>query len=290
MNAQIIDGKSLAAEIREQLTQECAALKARHHRIPGLAVILIGDDPASHSYVKNKITACVQVGFRSFLYEFSTTTTESKVLAQIRELNQNPEVHGVLVQLPLPQHINANAIVQTIDPRKDVDGLHPHNQLALYRQQPTGFIPCTPLGCLHLLKTVHADLTGLQVAIINRSNLVGKPLALLLLRENCSVSLLHSKSRAPQRITTQADILVSAIGKAEFITAEWIKPGATLIDIGISWKNGHLRGDMAYRQVLSKAGAITPVPGGVGPMTIACLLKNCYTAATTDLLDAAVIQ
>ena len=285
MDTRIIDGEAIARRIREKLKEKCAALKRRHGLVPGLAILLIGDDAASHIYVRNKLRKCAEVGFQSFLHEFSATAEQTTVIAEIKRLNEDPSVHGIIIQLPLPQHLNPQDITESLDPHKDVDGLHSQNQLSLYAQKAQGFVPCTPLGCLRLLKSVHKDLSGLHAVIINRSYLVGKPLALLLLCENCSVTILHSQSRAAHKIAREADILVSAVGKAEFITDTWVKAGATLIDVGISRKNGTLCGDLAYQQVISKAGAVTPVPGGVGPMTIACLLTNTHQAALRNLAD-----
>ena len=287
MSALLINGKSLAANMLAQLSKKIEQVKSRYNRTVRLAVVLVGSDPPSHIYVKNKLRTCEQIGIKASLHKFSEETSQEELLRLIHQLNQDERIHGIIVQLPLPPTINATTILNTVHPDKDVDGLHPYNQSALYLKQETGFAPCTPLGCIYLIKQVHPELTGLHAVIVGRSRLVGSPLSLLLLHQNCSISILHSKSRMPHRISSQADIVISAAGVPELITPEWIKEGATLIDVGIHHikHRGKVRlcGDIAYQQVLDKAGAITPVPGGVGPMTVAYLMENCYKAATKDI-------
>ncbi len=279
---EIIDGKAFAANLREEIAKDVEQLKAEHGIAPGLAVVLVGDDPASAVYVRNKGKACAAAGIESFEYRLPADTYTSTLLAKIEELNADPRVHGILVQLPLPEQIEENVIINAIDPAKDVDGFHVVNAGKLMTGQE-GLVPCTPLGCIMLLKSVHKDLSGLHAVVLGRSNIVGKPIAQLLLRENCTITICHSRTRNIEKITRQADILIAAVGKPQMVKADWIKPGATVIDVGINrieTYNGKTKlvGDVDFAAACEVAGAITPVPGGVGPMTIACLLQNTVTA------------
>ncbi len=282
MNARVIDGKAIAAELRGQVAAGVAELKQRHGLTPGLAVVLVGGDPASQVYVTNKKKMTVEVGMRSFDYQLPADTTREALLAKVAELNADPGVHGILVQLPLPRKEDEALVIEAIDPAKDVDGFHPFNAGRLMTGQG-GLIPCTPLGCLILLKRTLGDLSGKHAVVIGRSNIVGKPVAQLLLAESCTVTICHSRSRDIEALVRQGDIVVAAVGIPEMVKAGWIKPGATIIDVGINRieKEGKTRlvGDAAYEEVSKIAGAITPVPGGVGPMTIACLLRNTLQAA-----------
>lgn len=276
MSSIIIDGRSLAAKRKERLSEKIGRLGSTI----GLEIVLVGQNTASQIYVTNKLRACREVGIKARLHQLASDTDQQAVLQLLDRLNRDPHVHGIIVQLPLPSRLDSTAIINAIAPHKDVDGLHPTNQTALYLNRNTGFIPCTPLGCLHLIRHIHNRLAGLSLAIIGRSHLVGKPLALLMLNQDCSVSILHSKSLQPQRISSQADLVVSAAGIPHLVGPEWIKEGATVIDVGIHRRaDGSLCGDVAYAEVAARAGAITPVPGGVGPMTVSCLLENCYRAA-----------
>ncbi len=276
----IIDGKAFATKLRAAIAEEVATLSYQ----PGLAVVLVGDDPASRVYVSNKAKQTVEAGMRSFEHRLPADTAQADLLALVRELNANPAVHGILVQLPLPKHLDADAIIAAISPEKDVDGLTVINAGRLAAGLP-GLVPCTPLGCLLLLQDVVPGLTGLHAVVIGRSNLVGKPIAQLLLQQNCTVTMAHSKTRDLAALCRTADILVAAVGRPEMVKGDWIKPGAVVIDVGInrvpSITPGKTRlvGDVAYAEAAQIAGKITPVPGGVGPMTIACLLRNTLTAA-----------
>ena len=279
MAAQLIDGKAIAARQLEAITAEVASLPFQ----AGLAVVLVGDDPASQVYVRNKARQTVQVGMRSFEHRLSGEISQAELLHVVRQLNADPAVHGILVQLPLPRHLDAAQIIAAIDPSKDVDGLTVTNVGRLAVGQP-GLVPCTPLGCMLLLQDVLGDLTGLHALVVGRSNLVGKPIAQLLLARNCTVTIAHSRSRNLAALCRSADILVAAVGRAEMIKGDWIKPGATVIDVGINRVTGadqkpRLVGDVAFDTAKEVAGHLTPVPGGVGPMTIACLLRNTLTAA-----------
>jgi methylenetetrahydrofolate dehydrogenase (NADP+) / methenyltetrahydrofolate cyclohydrolase len=250
---------------------------------PGLAVVLVGDDPASQVYVRNKARQTVQAGMRSFEHRLSGQISQAELLNVVQGLNADPEVHGILVQLPLPKHLDADLVIAAIDPAKDVDGLTVVNAGLLAAGRP-GLIPCTPLGCMLLLEDVLGDLTGLHAVVVGRSNLVGKPIAQLLLQQNCTVTIAHSRTRNLPELCRSADILVAAVGRPEMIKGDWIKPGATVIDVGINRVAGadgktRLVGDAAFDEAKAVAGRITPVPGGVGPMTIACLLRNALTAA-----------
>ncbi|MCB1557091.1 MAG: bifunctional methylenetetrahydrofolate dehydrogenase/methenyltetrahydrofolate cyclohydrolase FolD [Alphaproteobacteria bacterium] len=282
MTAQIIDGKTVAATLREAIVGEIVARPAGSGK-PGLAVILVGEDPASQVYVRNKITACEKTGFLSFEHRLPEASTFDAIAATIKTLNDDPAVHGILLQLPLPDHLAAaqESLVQMIAPAKDVDGLTVTNAGKLFLGMEDGLLPCTPQGSLLLIKEIQKDLTGLHAVIVGRSNLFGKPMAQLLLRENCTVTTAHSRTRDLPALCRQADILVAAVGRPKMIKKDWIKPGAIVIDVGINrLESGKLCGDVDFDETLDVAGAITPVPGGVGPMTIACLLQNTLRAAT----------
>ena len=283
MNDKIIDGKAISAGILEEVKTQATEFSAIHGFAPALAVVLVGEDAASHIYVNNKIKTCKKIGITSYLKKLPADTSEQELLETIDILNNDESIHGILVQLPLPAHIDNRKIIKAIDPSKDVDGFHPQNITSLYLNSPKGFVPCTPLGCYIMLQKIGIKLQGLHAAIVGRSNIVGKPLSmLLLLRGNCSVSMLHSHSNNPQKITKQADILISAVGSPGLITSEWVKDGAVVIDVGLSRaKNGEgkLQGDADFDDLLPKVSRITPVPGGVGPMTIAGLMMNCMKAA-----------
>lgn len=276
----IIDGKRIAENLRGRLAAGVAKLASLAIK-PGLAVVLVGDDPASHVYVRNKIRQTTEVGMISFHHALPAATTESDVLALLRDLNKAAEVDGILVQLPLPPHIDAHKIIEAIDPAKDVDGFHAVNAGRLMTGAQ-GFVPCTPLGSLLLLRSVRSDLSGLDAVVVGRSNIVGKPMAQLLMRENCTVTVAHSRTRDLARVCARADILVAAVGRAEMIRGDWIRPGAIVVDVGINRTilggRQRLVGDVAFDEASKVAGALTPVPGGVGPMTIACLLRNTVEA------------
>lgn len=279
--AAVIDGKRFAAGLLETISVDVARLKDETGSVPGLAVVLLGADPASAVYVGSKHRQTVAAGMRSFKYELPEETTEDELMTLIGRLNADPEVHGILVQLPLPAHIDAGAVIQGINPDKDVDGFHISNAGRLATGQPA-LVPCTPLGCLMLLKDrLGADLSGLHAVVIGKSNIVGKPMAQLLLSENCTVTTVHSRSRNTPELCRMADILIAAAGRPGLVRGDWIKPGAVVVDVGINRveRDGKSRivGDVAFEEA-HHAGAITPVPGGVGPMTIACLLSNTLTA------------
>ena len=284
MSADIIDGKAFAGDLRAKVAQKVAAFRAAAGRAPGLAVVLVGDDPASQVYVRSKGKMTVEVGMVSIEHKLDAGVPEEQLLALVRELNADRQVDGILVQLPLPKHMDEAAVIAAIDPDKDVDGFHVVNagRLAVGAE---GFVPCTPLGCLMLLKDRLGDLAGLNAVVIGRSNIVGKPMAQLLLRESCTVTIAHSRTQNLAAVVKTADIVVAAVGRPEMVKADWIKPGATVIDVGINRVPGaepgktRLVGDVAYDQAAEVAGAITPVPGGVGPMTIAVLLRNTLVAA-----------
>jgi methylenetetrahydrofolate dehydrogenase (NADP+)/methenyltetrahydrofolate cyclohydrolase len=278
MAAQILDGKSLAASIRAGLKERVAALVQRGVR-PGLAVVLAGDDAASRVYVRNKTLAAGEIGVHSELHEFEQDVTETTILNQVRALNEDPRVHSILVQLPLPKHIEAARVLEAIAPQKDVDGFHEVNLGALLAGRP-GVVPCTPAGVMRLIEHAGVPLAGRRAVVVGRSNIVGKPVALLLLQKDATVTVCHSKTPQLAVITQQADILVAAVGRAKLVTAEMVKPGACVIDVGVNrLPDGKLAGDVDYEAVKEVAGWITPVPGGVGPMTIAMLLENCLRAA-----------
>ena len=272
--AEIIDGKKISQEIKDELKEKAAAMHAQGQEVT-LAVVLVGQDPASCVYVRNKKRACEYIGIRSLSYELAEDTSEEEVLALIDKLNGDKDVNGILVQLPLPKHMDEDKITRAIDPLKDVDGFHPQNVGALSIGLP-GFVSCTPAGIIQLLKRSHIDMEGKHCVIVGRSNIVGKPMALLMLRENATVTVTHSKTKDLASVTRQADILIVAIGKKQFITADYVKEGVVVIDVGMHRdENNHLCGDVAYDEVASHCSAITPVPGGVGPMTIAMLMHNC---------------
>lgn len=272
--AEIIDGKKISQEIKDELKEKVAAMHAQGQEVT-LAVVLVGQDPASCVYVRNKKRACEYIGIRSLSYELAEDTSEEEVLALIDKLNGDKDVNGILVQLPLPKHMDEDKITRAIDPLKDVDGFHPQNVGALSIGLP-GFVSCTPAGIIQLLKRSHIDMEGKHCVIVGRSNIVGKPMALLMLRENATVTVTHSKTKDLASVTRQADILIVAIGKKQFITADYVKEGVVVIDVGMHRdENNHLCGDVAYDEVASHCSAITPVPGGFGPMTIAMLMHNC---------------
>jgi methylenetetrahydrofolate dehydrogenase (NADP+)/methenyltetrahydrofolate cyclohydrolase len=274
--AHIIDGKTIAANLRKEIAAEVAKMKSA----PGLAVILVGEDPASQVYVNNKIKACEEVGIKSFKSRLPAQERQGEIAAEIKAFNDNPNVHGILLQLPVPDHLDSDALVQMIAPEKDVDGLTYINVGKLVAGDTSGMVPCTPQGSMMLIKSVEKNLAGKNAVVIGRSLLFGKPMASLLLAENCTVTTAHSKTKNLAEICRNADILVAAVGRAEMVRGDWIKPGAIVIDVGINrGDDGKLLGDVAYNEATAVAGAITPVPGGVGPMTIACLLKNTLKAA-----------
>lgn len=275
--AKIIDGKHISQEIKDELKQEVAALKASGREC-ALAVIQVGNDPASSVYVRNKKKACEYIGIRSLSYELDENTSEDELLALIDKLNADPSVHGILCQLPLPKHMDEDKVIKRISPEKDVDGFHPQNVGALVIGQQ-GFVSCTPAGIIQLLKRSNIQMEGKHCVVIGRSNIVGKPMALLMLRENATVTICHSRTRNLKELCKEADILIVAIGKPQFITADYVKKGAVVIDVGIHRdENNKLCGDVKYDEVEPVASAITPVPGGVGPMTIAMLMHNCVEA------------
>ncbi len=282
--ARIIDGKAFAAGLRGRIGKAVARLQADGGPTPGLAVVLVGENPASQVYIRNKAKQTVEVGMQSFEHRLAVETSQSDLLDLIDQLNNDPTVHGVLVQLPLPNQIDAQAVLDAIDPDKDVDGFHVVNAGRLLTGAGTPLVPCTPLGCTMLLKEYAGPLKGASAVIVGRSNIVGKPLALLLLAEHCTVTIAHSRTRDLPGLCRTADILVAAVGRPEMVRGDWVKPGATVIDVGINRVEGEggktrLVGDVAFEEAARVAGAITPVPGGVGPMTIACLLANTVTAA-----------
>ena len=276
--AQIIDGKAVSRAVRARVAQETLALKEQGVT-PGLAVILVGEDPASQVYVRNKEKACAEVGFYSEKYTLPADTTQAQLNALVDELNAKKEINGILCQLPLPQHLSDKEVIARIDPAKDVDAFHPENVGAImigdYR-----FLPCTPAGVMELIHSTGTDLTGKRAVVLGRSNIVGKPMAMLLLHENATVTIAHSKTKNLAELTRQADVLVAAVGRPKFVTADMVKPGAVVIDVGMDRdENGKLCGDVDFDSVSQVCGAITPVPGGVGPMTISMLLENTLTAA-----------
>ncbi len=283
MSARIIDGKAIAAELRAAAAAETRRLAAEHGLQPGLAVVLVGDNPVSKSYVGSKSRALLEAGMRPFDHHLPAATSEEALIALIRQLNANTAVHGILVQMPLPAQIDTAHVIAAVDPDKDVDGFHPLNAGRLAAGLP-GLVPCTPMGCIKLARNVHSSLAGLDALVLGRSNIVGKPLLQLLLAENATVTIAHSRTRNLPAICRRADLLCAAIGRAEMVRGDWIKPGATVIDVGINRVSGdggksRLVGDVCFAEAVAVAGAITPVPGGVGPMTIACLLVNTLRAA-----------
>jgi methylenetetrahydrofolate dehydrogenase (NADP+)/methenyltetrahydrofolate cyclohydrolase len=283
MMAQIIDGKFLAAKLRARVADEVTRVQREEGLTPGLAVILVGNDPASEVYVRSKHNQTQAAGMASFEHVLPADVAQRELLMLIARLNRDPLVHGILVQLPLPKSLDTQKVIAAIDPAKDVDGLHPHNAGRLARGLPA-LSPCTPLGCIILTKSVHASLEGMDAIVIGRSNLVGRPLVQLLLNENATVTIAHSRSSNLAQLCARADLVYAAIGKPEMVRGDWIKPGSTVIDVGINRLPGadgetRLVGDVAYQETLKVAGAITPVPGGVGQMTVACLLANTLRAA-----------
>jgi methylenetetrahydrofolate dehydrogenase (NADP+)/methenyltetrahydrofolate cyclohydrolase len=281
--ARLIDGKAAAAQLRAAVAKAAAEIKAKHGFEPGLAAVLVGENPASEVYVRSKGKASTEAGLKSFEHRLPASTGEAELLALVARLNADPAVDGILVQLPLPKQIDPQRVIDAIDPAKDVDGFHAANVGRLW-SGGRALVPCTPYGCLLLLRQTLGGLAGANAAVLGRSNIVGKPMAALLLAESCTVTIAHSKSRDLPAIARQADILVAAIGKPEMVKGNWIKPGATVIDVGINRiatpdGKGKLVGDVAFAEACQVAGAITPVPGGVGPMTIACLLRNTLVAS-----------
>lgn len=279
----IIDGKSFAKALRSRIAEAVSELRAKHDFVPGLAVVLVGDDAASQVYVRNKARQTTEVGMKSFEHRLSGNTHETDLVDLVEELNRDPAVNGILVQLPLPNQINSERIINTVDVNKDVDGFHIENTGRLSIGADS-LVPCTPAGCLLLLKHYVGDLSGKTAVVVGRSNIVGKPVSLLLLKEHCTVTIAHSRTRDLPSICRQADIVIAAVGVPKMIKGDWIKPGATVIDVGINRvkdksETNKLVGDVDYDSVMQVAGAITPVPGGVGPMTIACLLQNTVIAA-----------
>ncbi len=281
MSAKVIDGKEFAANVRAKVAEHVARLKEANGITPGLAVVLVGEDPASEVYVRSKGKSTVEAGMNSYEHKLDADTSEADLLALIDKLNNDPAVHGILVQLPLPGHLNSDLVINSIDPAKDVDGFHISN-VGLLGTGQKSMVPCTPLGCLMMLRDHHGSLSGLDAVVVGRSNIVGKPMAQLLLGDSCTVTIAHSRTKDLAEVCRRADILVAAVGRPEMIPGDWVKPGATVIDVGINRieRDGKkkLVGDVEYESCAAVAGAITPVPGGVGPMTIACLLANTLTA------------
>ena len=273
----IIDGKAVARKLRQSIAHHVEVLVGDHKIMPGLAVVLVGDDPASQIYVANKEKMAVAAGMRSYVHRLPKNTSQDALLDLLRKLNKDKKVHGILVQMPLPKQIDTATVLRAIDPAKDVDGLHIENAGRLASGLP-GLVPCTPLGCLTLLRDIVPNMTGLHAVVVGRSNLVGKPMAQLLLRENCTVTIAHSRTPQLSHVTRQADILVVAVGKPQLVKADWVKPGAIVLDVGINRAGGRIVGDVDFDDVRGVAGYITPVPGGIGPMTIACLLGNTVAA------------
>ncbi|MCA0043989.1 bifunctional methylenetetrahydrofolate dehydrogenase/methenyltetrahydrofolate cyclohydrolase FolD [Celeribacter litoreus] len=290
MTAKIISGTEFAATVREKVAMHVDRLKEVNGITPGLAVVLVGEDPASQVYVRNKGKQTVEVGMNSFEHKLPADTSEADLLALIETLNADPAVHGILVQLPLPAHLDSDLVINSIDPAKDVDGFHISN-VGLLGTGQKSMVPCTPLGCLMMLRDHHGSLSGLNAVVVGRSNIVGKPMAQLLLNDSCTVTIAHSRTKDIEEVCRRADILVAAVGRPEMIKGDWVKPGATVIDVGINRveapekglkEDGSVKtklvGDVEFDSAVEVAGAITPVPGGVGPMTIACLLANTVTA------------
>ena len=283
MSAAVIDGKAISARIKDELKEKVQRIRENRNIEITLAVVLVGEDPASQVYVRNKKKACEYIGFCSVSYELSQNTSQAKLLELIEELNEREDIDGILVQMPLPEQIDEKVIIRAIRPSKDVDGFHPQIVGALCIGEP-GFVSCTPAGIIQLLRRSGIEMSGRECVIVGRSNIVGKPMAMLMLRENATVTVAHSKTSDLKQVCKRADILIAAIGKAKMITADYIKEGATVIDVGINRdpETGKLQGDVDYENVREHAGAITPVPGGVGPMTIAMLMNNCYEAAAMN--------
>ena len=285
MPATLIDGKAFAAKVRAQVADHVERLKGDHGIIPGLAVVLVGEDPASQVYVRSKGKQTTEVGMKSVEHKLDADTSEANLLAVIDQLNNDPEIHGILVQLPLPGHLNEDLVINSISPAKDVDGFHISN-VGLLGTGQKSMVPCTPLGCLMMLREHHGSLSGMDAVVVGRSNIVGKPMAQLLLGDSCTVTIAHSRTKDLPDVVRRADIVVAAVGRPEMVPGDWIKPGATVIDVGINRLDApergegktRLVGDADFDSCAEVAGAITPVPGGVGPMTIACLLANTVTA------------
>ncbi len=289
MTAIRIDGKAMAEVVRNEVAEGVARLKADHGITPGLAVVLVGEDPASQVYVRNKVKQTEACGMRSFHHVLDRETSRDQLMTLIDRLNTADQVHGILVQLPLPDHLNSKDVIEAIDPAKDVDGFHPRNVGTLWTGG-SSFVPCTPLGCLKLLKSVEPEIAGKHAVVIGRSNIVGRPMAALLLNESATVTMAHSKTVDLPALCRQADILVAAVGRPQMVKSDWIKPGAIVLDVGINRIStedgkGRLVGDVDFDDVATVAGAITPVPGGPGPMTIACLLANTLQAAKRSYID-----
>jgi methylenetetrahydrofolate dehydrogenase (NADP+)/methenyltetrahydrofolate cyclohydrolase len=283
MTARIIDGKARAEALRKQIAEAARLLGQKHGLVPGLAVVLVGENPASQVYVRSKARQTVEAGMHSVEHRLPETTSETELLTLVAHLNTDPVIHGILVQLPLPAQIDARKVLNALDPAKDVDGFHPMNAGRLATGLPA-LVPCTPLGCVILAKSVHASLQGMEAIVIGRSNIVGKPLAQLLLAENATVTVAHSRTKNLAEVCRRGDLVFAAVGRPQFVRGDWIKPGATVIDVGINRVPGaggrsRIVGDVAYDEAVKVAGAITPVPGGVGPMTIACLMLNTVRAA-----------
>lgn len=283
MSASIIDGKAFAENLKNDVAQKVGILKKNHNLTPGLAVVLVGDDPASQVYVRNKNKSTIAAGMNSFEYLMDDSVSEEELIKKVEELNNDPAVHGILVQLPLPKHINEAAVIETISPEKDVDGFHVINS-GLLATGGKGMVPCTPLGCIMMLKDRLGNLSGLDAVVVGRSNIVGKPMAQLLLNESCTVTIAHSRTKNLAEVIKRSDIVVAAVGVPELVKGDWIKDGATVIDVGINRiekEDGKTKlvGDVEFDKAINHAAAITPVPGGVGPMTIAVLLQNTVTAA-----------
>ncbi|WP_299557366.1 bifunctional methylenetetrahydrofolate dehydrogenase/methenyltetrahydrofolate cyclohydrolase FolD [uncultured Sulfitobacter sp.] len=285
MTATLIDGKAFAAKVRAQVAEHVTRLKTDHAITPGLAVVLVGEDPASQVYVRSKRKMTTEVGMKSVEHRLDAETAEADLLALIDTLNTDPEIHGILVQLPLPKHLNEDLVINAIDPAKDVDGFHISN-VGLLGTGQKSMVPCTPLGCLMMLREHHGSISGLDAVVIGRSNIVGKPMAQLLLNDSATVTIAHSRTKELADVVRRADIVVAAVGRPQMVPGDWIKPGATVIDVGINRLDApekgegktRLVGDVDFDSCAAVAGAITPVPGGVGPMTIACLLANTVTA------------
>jgi methylenetetrahydrofolate dehydrogenase (NADP+)/methenyltetrahydrofolate cyclohydrolase len=279
----IIDGKAIAAQVRAEVAEAVRELQSTHKLTPGLALVRVGNDPASEIYVRGKVKACAETGMAGFEHILPESTTQAELISLVRKLNVDPNVHGVLVQLPVPKHIDPNEILDTLAPQKDVDGFGPHSAGALFTGRP-GLRPCTPLGCIRLLDEAKTELAGAQALVVGRSNIVGKPMAQLLLERNATVTVAHSRTKDLAAEVARADVVVAAIGKAMAIKGAWIKPGATVIDVGMNRNpQGKLCGDVEFDVAAQRARAITPVPGGVGPMTIAYLLKNTISACRAQL-------
>lgn len=281
--AKRIDGRAIASALRTRIADAVAELRAEQRLVPGLAVVLVGEDPASHVYVRHKAAQTREVGMNSYEHRLPASTAQADLLKLIGQLNDDPAVHGILVQLPLPTQVDERAVLEAIDPEKDVDGFHPLNVGRVASGQ-SAFVPCTPLGCSLLIDSVRPDIAGLEAVVIGRSNIVGKPMAQLLLRRHCTVTVAHSRTANLPEVVRRADIVVAAVGRPGFVRGHWIRPGAIVIDVGINRVaapdgSSRLVGDVAFEEALSVASAVTPVPGGVGPMTIACLLRNTLSAA-----------